>query len=133
MTQAKKQGDDYYGYNMPFIGGTQNILSKQVGLRLIKNDILQLLLTTPGERVHRPTFGTSIKSTVFEQADDFTLSMLEDDIRTVMDREEPRVVVTDVNVVKEKDGHTIHILVAGYLTNNPMVKLEVETKVGTYV
>jgi hypothetical protein len=51
----------WFGFNPPFIGGQQKVMSRQEDLRLIKNDLLQLLLTVPGERVHRPTFGSPIR------------------------------------------------------------------------
>ena len=54
----------YFGQNPPFVGGAEKVLSRQEDIRLIKNDILQLIMTSPGERVHRPNFGTAVRETI---------------------------------------------------------------------
>lgn len=93
----------YYGVNPPFVGGPQGILSIQTDERLIKNDILQLLLTLPGERVYRPTFGTRIRAMVFENPTPQDLAQLESDIVQQLSVEEPRVTVNAVSVTLVDD------------------------------
>ena len=61
---------NFYGFNPPFLGGNQNVLSRQEDVRLIQTDILQLLLTSPGQRVMRPNFGTSINYQLFDPLDE---------------------------------------------------------------
>lgn len=55
----------FYGFNIPIFNG-KTILPFQTDERLIKNDILQLLLTSPGERIMRANFGCNIKPSMFE-------------------------------------------------------------------
>jgi len=100
----------YYGINPPFIGGNQNILSIQTDERLIKNDILQMLLTRPGERVYRPTFGTGLRDCVFENMSASDLSVLESDIGQQIATDE-RVVLNEVQATLSDDGLQLNVLV----------------------
>ena len=122
------QGDEYYGYNVPFFGGQGNVLSKQIGLRLIKNDLRQLLLTSPGERVNRPNFGTSIRSLVFEVVNSGDMEALRAEIIKTIETYETRISLTDI-VVSSPDEKTIVIRVIGNLVNNPNVALDFEIPV----
>ena len=118
-------GMQYYGYNPPFFGGHQNVMSRQSGDRLIKNDILQLLLTGKGERVMRPTWGTVVSRSLFEQMDDTLASSLIQDIDEQLRTYEPRIQAT-VGVVAEKDNNLLRISVSGILTNEPNQTFELE-------
>lgn len=99
----------FYGFNPPFIGGARNVLSLQTDERLIKNDLVQLLLTVPGERAYRPTFGTPIRAVVFDNVDDSQLSGLESDITSAIVRNEERVRVNIVTVTPVDDGIGLQI------------------------
>lgn len=105
----------WFGINAPFLGGAQNVLSRQVDERLIRNDLLQLLLTAPGERVMRPLFGTRIREFLFDNAVDQDLQELRQDIRTQIESFERRVTVTDVLVQSDPDNNLLTIKVFGFL------------------
>jgi phage baseplate assembly protein W len=100
----------YYGINPPFVGGSQSILSIQTDERLIKNDLIQMLLTRPGERVYRPTFGTGLRDRVFENMDAGSLSTLEAEISQQIDTDE-RVIVNQVTATLSPDGQQLNVLV----------------------
>lgn len=119
----------WYGFNPPFIGGTQTVLTRQEDVRLITNDLLQLILTVPGERVHRPTFGTILRSSVFEPFDNITVLQIRDDILNAISREEPRVTDVIVYLQGDKDEQVLRVKVTCVLTFDPNVKLELETAV----
>jgi phage baseplate assembly protein W len=130
----------YFGYNAPFIGGNERVLSRQVDDRLIRNDLLQLLLTAPGERVMRPDFGSPIRAYVFEQIDDTGIDILRERIKETITRFEGRVSVTDVAIETNPDSNLINIKVYGFfkidrfgqLTGNPdQADLLVELKIPT--
>ncbi|MCK9558808.1 MAG: GPW/gp25 family protein, partial [Candidatus Cloacimonetes bacterium] len=98
----------YYGFNPPFLSTIdtisntnqyntepnkyRGILPRQVDMRLVKNDLLQLLLTVPGERVQRPDFGTLLRSTVFEPMTSSVISNLQANILSAIDTYEPRLI-----------------------------------------
>jgi phage baseplate assembly protein W len=65
------------------------------GLDLIVQDISQLLLTIPGERVFRPTYGCNLRLQVWENIDDAAINGAAA-IRTALDKFEPRINVTSV-------------------------------------
>ena len=119
--------DDYKGYNAPFTGGYQGVLSRQAGERLIKNDIMQLLLTSPGERVMRPSWGTLIKSSLFEQLDEATIFDLKSNIDTALSTYETRVVLQS-EIAKDEDNLLITISLTGYYTEQPNRLFEMELK-----
>jgi len=116
---------EYYGYNPPFFGGHQNVLSRQAGDRIIKNDLLQLIMTNLGERVMRPTWGTILGATLFEQITEVNTVALEDNIEQAIIDYEPRVNVA-VSVTADDDRNQLSVRVEGTFTNEPNNTFELE-------
>lgn len=115
----------YFGYNPPFFGGHQNVLSKQSGERIIKNDLMQLIMTTPGERVMRPTWGTIVKQSLFEQMTPVVILSIRTNIAQAISTWEPRVKV-NVTVRTSPDENTLLITLLGTYTNQPNLVFEQE-------
>jgi phage baseplate assembly protein W len=104
-------GARFFGYNLPFLSG-RTLLPFQADHRLITNDILQLLLTVPGERVMRPTFGSPIKMMLFEGATRNSLDSIRNQIFRAITTNEKRVTVglSDISVTSDRtDNHTVNI------------------------
>ncbi len=121
-----KKPVEFYGYNPPFIGGQQKVLSRQEDDRLIKNDILQLLLTIPGERVMRPDLGVNLRNFVFDNMDENTLSILEADIRTKLTRYETRVDVRQIELNPNYDANSLSIKIVVSMKKDPKRQLVIE-------
>lgn len=105
----------WFGFGPPFLAGSpgqRTVLPRQANGRLIRNDLLQLLLTAPGERVMRPDFGSQLRPTLFELIDQITIDELEDSIRNAIERFEPRVKVADIRI-RETDDNRLDIKVFG--------------------
>lgn len=117
----------FYGMNPPFIGGPQNVFSRQEDDRLIKNDILQLLLTVPGERVMRPRYGVQLRSFVFEQSTDSDVSTLQAEISQAIVEFEPRVTVELVDIVRDDERNGLDVKVVVRLKKDLKKVLTVET------
>ncbi len=66
--------------------------------REIEESIRLILGTSYGERPMRPEFGCGIHEHVFSPADATTAGRIAYDVRTSLDRWEPRIDVTDVEV-----------------------------------
>ena len=115
---------DFFGYNFPFFS-ENSVLPPQADVRLIKNDVMQLLLTSPGERVMRPNFGTLIRKTPFDPLDNSTLAALRKSIRTALEVFEPRVIYRDVKFVTRPDSNYVEMIVFMALTRDPNVILNV--------
>jgi phage baseplate assembly protein W len=63
----------------------------------VEQAISIILSTAPGERPMRPEFGCGIHDYIFEAIDAFTMARLEQEIRTALDRWEPRIELLDVD------------------------------------
>jgi phage baseplate assembly protein W len=118
---------DFYGFNPPFLGGSQNVLSRQEGTRLIQNDVLQLLLTSPGQRVMRPNFGTSINHQLFDPLDPEADGNFElrDSIAAAIAEHEPRVIVTDIDLIDNTDKNLLEIIVQMELSSDASITFSV--------
>jgi phage baseplate assembly protein W len=88
----------------------------------IEESIRLILATAPGERPMRPDFGCAIHDFVFAPADAATAGQIAFEVRTALERWEPRVDVLEVRVDFDgSDEGTLHIQV-GYRirgTNDP--------------
>lgn len=107
----------WYGNNIPFLSNG-SWLSFQQDERLIKNDLLQLLLTSPGERVMKPNFGTNIRRFMFENITEARLKSLRSNISTAIERYEPRVNVKNLDV-REIGENAIAITIQASLITDP--------------
>jgi phage baseplate assembly protein W len=114
------------GFNFPFLLRGGDVLPPQAETRLIKNDLKQLLLTSPKERRMRSSFGTDIRKFPFQPFDQRALNELKASIRNAIDRFEPRVKLRDVVLSGNPDEHFLVISVIVALTRNPNIELSVE-------
>jgi len=137
--------ETYYGFNPPFLSAVQTtantnpsntepnryrgILPRQVDMRLIKNDILQLLFTIPGERVHRPTFGTTLRSTVFEPMTDRIMSDLRSNIISAINDNEPRLINVDVQLAAVPADLLLKVTVSGNMSYAPTEQFLLDTSI----
>jgi phage baseplate assembly protein W len=64
----------------------------------IKADLMHLILTRKGQRLYLPDFGTELLRFIFEPNDDLTLSMIKDEIKTVVKKYLPNLSITDIKV-----------------------------------
>jgi phage baseplate assembly protein W len=117
----------FYGFNPPFLGGAEKILSRQEDERLIKNDILQLLLTNPGDRVMRPSFGIGLRSMVFDPGSEDDTESMKERISTGIINNDSRVLVRDVIIKNDLDRNAISVRVIVSLKINPKVDISIET------
>ena len=79
----------WFGYSPAFVGGQCNIMSPSADEQLIKNDLLCLLLTLPGERIYRPTYGCPLRAYNFETSDPADIEGLKVAISNAIRRWEP--------------------------------------------
>lgn len=88
----------FLGMQYPLVKTPRGLLAQKNNVEQIKADLLQLLLTNPGERVMMPTFGTPLKDLLFEPNDEtlktIALNMISESILTW----EPRIVVQNISV-----------------------------------
>lgn len=118
----------YFGFNPPFLKDGK-VMPVQTDERLIKNDLLQLLLTSPGERAFRPEFGTELRRSLFEPIDNFQVDEIRNSIALSIDRFEPRVKVSEIFVERDDSNNQINVKVFAALTINPNRILELNLRI----
>ena len=64
----------------------------------IARAVRNIVLTSPGEKLFNPEFGSSISEILFENVDDITAISIQDEISSSLKNYEPRVELIDVNV-----------------------------------
>ena len=74
-----------------------------------------ILSTAPGERPMRPEFGCGVHDFVFDTIDAATVGRLETEIRSALDRWEPRIEVEDVDFDLSRSGQGVVLIDITYL------------------
>ena len=91
----------------------ENPITSDVSLKkdveAVKQSVLNILLTNKGERPFLPTFGSNIRSHLFENIDSVTSSLIEEDITFALRHFEPRVRVISVNVEAQPERNAVNI------------------------
>ena len=87
----------------------------------IKESIRLILMTGKGERVMRPEFGCGLKQLIYESMDYGTMVQMEQEIKSALERWEPRIEGIEVSVTpgEEKNALMIRIAFRVRATNNP--------------
>lgn len=103
MARAK-----FLGLQYPLMRTPRGSFAQKSGVDQIKADMLQLLLTNPGERVMLPEFGTPLKRLLFEPND----TLLEDQAKRMiidsLNQWEPRVEITGIAVTSNIPKSLLH-------------------------
>ena len=73
----------------------------------IKSDLLILLLTSPGERVMNPSYGTPLKKLIFEPNDPRLRSEARNMIINSIKRWEPRISLQQVEVLPKAEERSL--------------------------
>ena len=64
----------------------------------IARSVKNIVFTVPGEKPFNPEFGSRITDSLFENIDDITASQIETELRDSIERFEPRVSITSLEV-----------------------------------
>lgn len=104
---------NYLGFNPP-IYDDDNLFPFQMNLRLIKNDLIQLLKTIPGERVMMPEFGVGLQAYQFELFDYSVSAQIKNAIIDAVKKYDPRLNIQDIDISQsEKQPNLIYIIILG--------------------
>ena len=77
----------------------------------VKVNLVNYLLTNPGERIANPTFGAGLRSFVFEQITDGNLEFLEDKLQEDITNNIPNVDLQNVSVTGTADLNTVTVAI----------------------
>ena len=93
----------FLGAPYPIRKHPRGFLHTQDGTNQIKSDLLVLLLTTPGERVMLPAYGTNLDQFIFEPNDPQLVAAVKEEVGLAISMWEPRIAVTDIEVTNSLD------------------------------
>jgi phage baseplate assembly protein W len=82
----------------------------------IKSNLVNLLLTSIGERVMNPNFGCELKRFVFEGINENNISDLKISINNSISLYIPEITVSSIDVISNKDNNLIDVTVS-YVLN----------------
>ena len=86
VREIDRNEDKYVGIRFPLDHSPEGFFYKtKTVLEQSKANLQNLLLTTPGERIFQPEFGSQLKSIVFEQGEDIP-NRIEEAIRSAVDK-----------------------------------------------
>lgn len=95
--------EKFMGMQYPLKRGPKGFVAKSSSVNQIKADMIQLLLTTPGERVMLPEFGTPLRELMFEPNDDILVEKAREMIAKSLQMWEPRVIINQIEITSDFD------------------------------
>ena len=95
---------------------TQDI-RKKTDLDSIKQSLTNLFFTNKSERPFQPGLHGGIGELLFEQLDNITIDVMEDQLRTVITNHEPRISIIALILTPKEDDHLIEIRLRFNLVN----------------
>lgn len=101
---------DLYGAPYPVRATPLGYLPSITNMSVLLADLKQLILTSPGERVMLPSFGTPIKQYLFQQNDSATRSQIVSAINASISKWDPRIIVNSINVYGGEEYYNINNL-----------------------
>ncbi|WP_026414105.1 GPW/gp25 family protein [Actinomadura oligospora] len=110
------------GWGFPMRVNASGGIALVTGEREIEEAMRLVLATAPGERPTRPEFGCAVHDMVFAPVNEETAGRIAYEVRTSLDRWEPRVDVEDVEVTADAEDVGVLYIDVRYKirgTNNP--------------
>ena len=75
-----------------------------------KSNLINLLLTSPGERINLPNYGVGLRSMLFSQ--NINIELLKTKIIRSVERFIPNIIIDAVNTSLSEDKHTIFVTIS---------------------
>ena len=104
------------GVDLPFSGPVAFIPNYQPK-DAIKNNLINYLLTNPGERIENPLFGAGLRSYLFTQITDNDLSYIKEDLQSKIEVNFPTVKLEEVDVLQTVNTNTIRVIISYSIPN----------------
>ena len=81
----------------------------------IARSLRNLVFTLPGERFFNQNLGSKVSQSLFENIDDVSASILQDEIRNTIENYEPRVELIGVDVNPNYDVYEFNVTIRYYI------------------
>ena len=109
VREIDRNDDKYVGIRFPLDHSPEGFFYKtKTVLEQSKANLQNLLLTTPGERIFQPEFGSQLKSIVFEQGEDIP-NRIEEAIRSATDSFLSYINIINVFTIQEQNQVNIQV------------------------
>jgi|TARA_B100000795_G_scaffold71390_1_gene50246 phage baseplate assembly protein W len=96
------------GVDLPFSGPiafTPNYQTKDA----IRNNLINYLLTNPGERIENPQFGAGLRAYIFSQISSGNLDYIKEDLQEKIKANFPEISLESVEVLQSANSNTIQV------------------------
>jgi len=116
------------GVSIPFTNGavfTQTYTSQAA----TKYNLLNFLVTEPGERFDNPTFGFGLRKYLFIQIEQDSLDYLQDDLSSIITEYFPQITLNEVRTTPNPDNQTITVQIY-YSIKNQSINDQLEITFG---
>lgn len=84
-------------------------IARKRDVEAVKQSVLNILRTNRGERPFNPSFGSNVRSYLFENVDEVTKALIEEDIVFSLRNFEPRVNILSININDVPDKNAVNI------------------------
>ena len=109
--------------------GTSFLSPVRYDLDLARQDLLNHFNTRKGERIMMPTFGSIVWDMLFEPLDDYTISLLDADVRSII-KNDPRWQLQNVTITDGLNALYIEVIVT-YLPTSETITFPLTYNRGT--
>lgn len=92
-------------------------LVRHINEDAVKRSVRNLILTNRGDRIYNQSFGSDIRSLLFEPASPVTETAMKSLITTLIDNYEPRAKLQDVSVVSDPDENSLYVTIVFSVIN----------------
>jgi len=75
----------------------------------VKNNLVNYLLTNPGERIQNPTFGAGLREYIFTQIETGNFDFIKKDLQTKRNANYNKIRLEEINVFQNENENTINI------------------------
>jgi phage baseplate assembly protein W len=96
------------GFDLPINGNgvfTPNYQTRDA----IKNNIINFLLTNPGERPANPTFGAGLRRFIFTQIQNDNLDFIKEDLQNKINQNLPNIILENIEISSNPNFNLINI------------------------
>lgn len=108
-----------FGLTLPVERGSNGYFNQSFDLKKqVKTNLINLILTKPGERIMQPLFGCKIHRLVFENITDDAVVNARGFIEEAIQMWMPFIFISNINVVREEDKNKIYVVIDYNLKSN---------------
>lgn len=98
------------GLSYPIVEGALGYMPVSKGIDVLKSDIIQLLMTNPGERVMMPSFGCPLRKYLFSKNDSITFNDIKAAIIQAINTWDPRILLKNLTIDNAGDLYRAGLL-----------------------